>query len=98
MDLIKNSPEVSLRMAGGKDYPTKGRIAAVSGIVTEGTGAVTVRADFDNPDRLLRGGGSATVSVPTKRNGCVVTPQGATYELQNKTFAYKMVDGKPQSS
>ena len=51
-------------MAGGKDYPTKGRIAAVSGIVTEGTGAVTVRADFDNPDRLLRGGGSATVSVP----------------------------------
>lgn len=55
--------------------------------MTEGTGAVTVRADFDNPDRLLRGGGSATVSVPTKRNGCIVTAQGATYELQNKTFA-----------
>ena len=85
-------------MAGGKDYPTKGRIAAVSRIVTEGTGAITVRADFDNRDRRLRGGGCATVSVPTKRNGCIVTPQGATYELQNKTFAYKMVDGKPQSS
>lgn len=95
---INKAPEVTLKMAGGKDYPTKGHIAAVSGIVTEGTGAITVRADFDNPDRLLLGGGSATVCVPNKRSGCIVIPQGATYELQNKTFAYKMVDGKPQST
>ncbi|MGM9780057.1 MAG: efflux RND transporter periplasmic adaptor subunit [Prevotella sp.] len=95
---VKNAPAVTLKMAGGKDYPTKGRISAVSGIVTEGTGAITMRADFDNPDRLLRGGGSATVCVPNKRSGCLVIPQGATYELQNKTFAYKIVDGKPQST
>ena len=94
---IRRMPEVELRMAGGKKYPVKGHIAAVSGIVTAGTGAVTLRADFDNPGSLLRDGGSATVIVPTSLNGCIVIPQGATYELQNKTFAYKVVDGKAQA-
>lgn len=94
---IRQMPEVSLRMAGSKMYADKGRISAVSGIVNEGTGAVTLRADFPNEKGLLRAGGSATVIVPTDREKCIVIPQGATYELQNKTFVYKVVDGKAQS-
>lgn len=89
--------DVELRMAGGKKYDEKGRISAVSGIVTAGTGAVTFRADFPNPTGLLRAGGSATVIVPTVLTHAIVIPQGATYELQNKRFAYKVVDGKAQS-
>lgn len=96
-DLINNMADVELRMAGGKMYNEKGRISAVSGIVTTGTGAVTFRADFPNPAGLLRGGGSATVIVPTMLAQAIVIPQGATYELQNKRFAYKVVDGKAQS-
>lgn len=96
-DLIENMADVELRMAGGKKYDEKGRISAVSGIVTAGTGAVTFRADFPNPTGLLRAGGSATVIVPTVLTHAIVIPQGATYELQNKRFAYKVVDGKAQS-
>lgn len=96
-EFMKKMDDVELRMAGGKMYGEKGRISAVSGIVTEGTGAVTMRADFPNPKGLLCGGGSATVIVPTTVSHAIVIPQGATYELQNRKFAYKVVDGKAQS-
>lgn len=96
-EFISRMDEVSLRMSNGKMYGEKGRISAVSGIVTAGTGAVTLRADFPNPGNMLRGGGSATVIVPATLTGAIVIPQGATYELQNKKFVYKVVDGKAVS-
>ena len=94
-EFMKKMADVELRMAGGKTYGEKGRISAVSGIVN--TGAVTLRADFPNPKGLLRNGGSATVIVPVALTQVIVIPQGATYELQNRRFAYKVVDGKAQS-
>lgn len=95
---MKRMEDVELQLAGGKIYGEKGRISAVSGIVTAGTGSVTVRADFPNPKGLLRCGGSATVRIPTTLEKAIVVPQGATYELQDKTFVYKVVDGHTQSS
>lgn len=95
---IERMPAVSLRMSNGKAYADSGRISAVSGIVTAGTGAVTIRADFPNAKRLLHSGGSATVIVPTNKENCIVIPQEATYELQSKTFVYKVVNGKAQSA
>lgn len=95
---IAKKPEVELRMSNGNIYSHKGVIAAVSGIVTEGTGAVTLRADFANAEGLLRDGGSGAVILSSERTGCIVVPQSATYELQNKVFAYKVVDGKAMST
>lgn len=96
-EFMKKMDDVELRMTGGRMYSEKGRISAVSGIVTTGTGAVTLRADFPNPKNLLRDGGCATVIVPTTLAQAIVIPQGATYELQSRKFAYKVVDGKAQS-
>ena len=97
-EFMKNMDDVELRMAGGKMYSEKGRISAVSGIVTTGTGTVILRAEYPNSKGLLRCGGSATVIVPTTLAQAVVIPQSATYELQNKTFVYKVIDGKAQSA
>ncbi len=97
-EFIKSMHKVEMRMSTGKIYGEKGRISAVSGIVTTGTGSVTLRADFPNAKGLLRCGGSATVRIPTTLEKAIVVPQGATYELQNKTFVYKVVDGKTKSS
>ncbi|MGM9804007.1 MAG: efflux RND transporter periplasmic adaptor subunit [Muribaculaceae bacterium] len=91
---IEDMPQVELLMSNGSLYPHKGNIAAVSGIVTRSTGAVTLRADFPNQEGLLRDGGSGTVILSSVRTGCIVIPQSATYELQNKVFAYKVVNGK----
>lgn len=97
-EFMKRMEDVELQMAGGKIYGEKGHISAVSGIVTTGTGTVVLRADFPNDRGLLRSGGSATVMVPTTLAQVVVIPQSATYELQNKTFVYKVVNGKAQSA
>ena len=95
---IAQAPEVELKMGNGSTYELKGRIDAVSGTVDGATGAVSLRAVFDNPGRLLRNGGSATVIVPSHRRDCIVIPQEATYELQNRIFVYKVVDGKTKST
>ncbi|MCM1313232.1 MAG: efflux RND transporter periplasmic adaptor subunit [Bacteroides sp.] len=95
---ISQMPEVELRMSNGKMYAEKGRINAVSGIVTAGTGSVTLRADFPNENGLLRNGGSGSVILPSSHEHCIVIPQTATYELQNRVFVYKVVEGKAQSA
>lgn len=91
-------PDVGLRLGNGAMYDLTGRIDAISGTVDEGTGAVRLRAVFENPRHLLRNGGSASVSVPTLFSGCIIIPQSATYELQNRIFVWKVVDGKTRSA
>ena len=95
---IKEAPEVSLRLSNGKEYEETGRISAISGTVDVQTGAVTLRATFPNSGHLLHNGGSATVVVPTHRSDCIVIPQEATYELQNRMFVYRVVNGKTKAT
>lgn len=95
---IAGTPEVSLRLASGQAYNEAGHVSAVSGTVDARTGAVTMRATFPNSNHLLRNGGSATVIVPTHRTDCIVIPQEATYELQNRIFVYRVVDGRTKST
>lgn len=96
--LIENMPEISLKTSSGNTYGQKGRLGAVSGIVSEGTNAITLRADFPNPNGILHEGGSASVIVPTTCDSAIVIPQTATFELQDKIFVYKVIDGKATSA
>jgi len=95
---ISKAPAVRLKLNNGQDYDQQGRISAVSGTVDVQTGAVTLRATFPNSSGLLHNGGSATVVVPTHRTNCIVIPQEATYELQNRMFVYRVVAGKTKAT
>ncbi len=95
---IHQAPNVTLRLSNGSDYAMAGHIDAVSGTVDATTGSVNMRATFPNPNRLLHNGGSATVILPSHHNNCIVVPQEATYELQNKVFVYRVVNGMTKST
>lgn len=43
-------------------------------------------------------GAAANVIIPYSKKDCLVIPQGATYELQNRVFAYKVENGKAVST
>ena len=95
---LEAMPEVGLLLSDGSEYPEKGKVDAISGIIDPSTGAVTLRAVFPNADHILRSGGTGNVRLPYEKKGCIVIPQTATYELQDKVFVYKVVDGKTKSA
>ena len=57
-----------------------------------------MRATFPNPDRLLRNGGSGTIIIPYTRKDVIVIPQEATFEIQDRTFVYRVIDKKAIST
>lgn len=91
-------PEVSLRLSDGTMYDQKGRVDAISGIINSATGAVAVRAIFANPNGVLRGGGTGNIVMPYYKKDAIVIPQAATFEIQDRVFAYKVEDGKAVST
>ena len=90
---LQELPMVELQLSDGTVYSEKGRIEAISGIIDPTTGSVTLRAKFPNQNRLLLSGGSGTVILPHRQDGCVVIPQHATFEVQDKVYAYKVENG-----
>lgn len=96
--LIQDATEVKLRLGNGTLYTHTGKIDAVSGTIEPGTGTVSIRAVFPNPERWLRNGGTGQVVLTTSKTDCIIIPQSATYEIQNQRFVYKVVDGKAVST
>lgn len=95
---LKNMPDVQLRLNDGSVYDEAGRIEAISGVIDTSTGSVQLRAAFPNPNGLLHSGGAGNIILPYVRKQCVVIPQAATFELQDKVYVYKVVDGKATST
>ena len=95
---LEAMPQVSLELNDGSIYEHTGNIASISGVLDKSTGTASVRAVFSNPDGLLHSGSSATVLETYSRDSVIVIPQVATYEIQDKVFVYKVVDGCAKSA
>ncbi len=89
---IKSLPEVELQLANGTRYPVKGRVATVSGVIDNTTGAASARALFDNPNGVLRSGNTGQVIIPRTTEGAIVIPQKSTFELQDLRYVYTIND------
>lgn len=94
---ISNMPDIELQLADGTVYSEKGRIETISGIIDPNTGSVSVRAKFPNRKRLLLSGGAGNVILPHSAENCIVIPQSATFEVQDKNYAYKYNGGKAKA-
>ena len=95
---LKNMPDIQLQLNDGSIYDQTGRIESISGIIDSSTGSVQLRAAFPNKGGLLHSGGAGSIILPVNYTDCIVVPQVATFELQDKVYVYKVVDGKATSS
>jgi len=90
---IKDYPPVKLKLADGSLYGHDGKVATVSGVINQSTGSVALRADFPNPERLLKSGGSGSVVVPHTDSHAILIPQDAVAQVQDKFFVYVLGSG-----
>lgn len=95
---LKQMPEVELQLSDGSIYGEKGRIESISGVIETTTGTVSLRAAFLNKNGLLHSGGSGNIILPNNYENCIVVPQLATFELQDRVFVFKYVDGVAKSA
>lgn len=77
---------IGLQMANGKLYEHSGKIDMMDGQFDAGTGAVTLRATFANPQLLLRSGNTGRVVLRADQSNVFRIPVLATYEMQDKIF------------
>ena len=85
---ISSYPAVKLQLADGSIYNHPGKVATVSGVIDPTTGSVSMRADFPNPERVLKSGASGSIVVPHTATSAVIVPQDAVVEVQDKHFVY----------
>ncbi|MEO9954897.1 efflux RND transporter periplasmic adaptor subunit [Nonlabens sp.] len=87
---IKNSPDLSLILANGKEYSEKGRIQTSTGQINQNTGTIQIRAAFDNPNEILTNGNSGKIRFPIEYKDAIVVPQSATFEQQGDILIFKL--------
>jgi membrane fusion protein (multidrug efflux system) len=84
----KGEVKVELVLANGNKFDQIGKIAAIEADFNNQTGNVPFRADFPNPDLLLRHCQTGTVVISRVQNDSIVIPQRATFEVLAKRYVY----------
>ncbi len=84
----KDNIKVELMLANGEKFPYIGKIGAIEADFNNETGNIAFRADFPNPDRLLRHGQTGTILISRVVKDAVVIPQRATFEILAKKYAF----------
>ncbi len=87
---IANLPPITLLMADGTEYPEKGKIETISGVVNVSTGSANLRVEFPNKEGLLRSGSSGKILIQQEVENVFVIPQVATFSIQDKVLVYKV--------
>ncbi len=80
---------LSIVLSDGSTYGLSGRVAEVNRALTNNTGTLTIKALFDNPNRVLLPGMFAHVQATagTKPDALLI-PQRAVTEMMYKKFVY----------
>jgi membrane fusion protein (multidrug efflux system) len=84
--------QIELVLANGEAFDHLGKIGAVEADFNNETGNIPFRADFSNPDGLLRHGQTGNVLIRRVVKGAIVIPQRATFEILDKRYAYVIGD------
>lgn len=87
---ISKMPAIKLQLIDGTEYGLEGKVDAVTGVIDQTTGSVSMRAIFSNKEHILRSGGTANILIPYHLENVISIPQSATVEIQDKKFVYTL--------
>lgn len=80
--------KIELVLANGQKFNQLGKLGAIEADFDNTSGNIQFRADFPNPDRLLRNGQTGTVWIRRVEKDALVIPQRATFEYVDKLSVY----------
>ncbi len=85
----ENAAEVKLMLEDGSAYARPGKLKFAEVSVDQGTGSVTIRAEFPNPDKLLLPGMfvRAQLQAGVRQNALLVPQQGVTRDIKGQPTA-----------
>lgn len=87
LELVGSRIELLLANGHKFDPPTSNTVT-VESTVNSDTGNIVLRADFPNPDRLLRHGQTGTIRIHHVVKNALVIPQRATFEILDRQYVY----------
>ncbi|HWR45919.1 efflux RND transporter periplasmic adaptor subunit [Sporomusa sp.] len=85
---------LKITLSDGSEYPLTGRVEQVDRGLAQNTGTLTLKATFNNPQKLLVPGMFARVVAQGEmRKGALLIPQRAVQQLLDKTFVTVVAEG-----
>jgi membrane fusion protein, multidrug efflux system len=84
--------KIELLLANQDKYPYPGKLGngsgAIEGQFNNQTGNIAFRADFSNPEGVLRHGQTGTILIHRTLKDALIIPQRATFELLDKRYVW----------
>jgi membrane fusion protein (multidrug efflux system) len=84
----RGDQKVELELANHDKFPQPCVNMTVEGKFNNQTGNIAFRADFPNPDGVLRHGQTGTILIHRTLKNALIIPQRATFELLDKRFVW----------
>lgn len=85
---------IDLILADGTKFQQRGTLGTIEADFNNTTGNINFRADFPNPNHLLRNGQTGTVLIHRTLHNALVIPQRSTYEILEKRYVYVVGEDK----
>lgn len=79
---------VNLVMANGQVFKEKGKVNVIEAEFNNETGTIPFRADFPNPDGLLRHGETGNIQMNKLVKNAILIPQKATFEILDHHYVF----------
>jgi membrane fusion protein (multidrug efflux system) len=84
--------KIELVLANGDTFPQPGKIGTIEADFNNQNGNIKFRADFPNPDGLLRHGQTGSIKILRPLKNVLVIPQRATFELLDNRYVWVVDD------
>lgn len=85
--------QIELMLANGRKFPhTADKFVTIEAVCDNETGNFKYRADFPNPEGLLRHGQTGNVLVHRTKHNALIVPQRATFPILDKQYVYVIGD------